>query len=65
MREAEAEPADPTVAVVCGISLTSSVPELGARDLEDHADDALPDLGGGAVNVGAAVWHASTTRAAQ
>src|SRR5262249_35243438 len=25
-------------------------PELGARDLEDHVRDALPDLGGGAVD---------------
>ena len=40
---------------VCGISVDRLGAELGARDLEDHADDALPDLGRGAVHGGAAV----------
>jgi hypothetical protein len=47
MREADADPAEPTVAVVCGM--------LGVRDLEDHADDTLTNLGSGAVHLGAAV----------
>ena len=41
--------------VVCGASVISLVPSSASRDLEDHADDALADLGAGAVHVGAAV----------
>ena len=55
MREAEAEPAEPTVAVVCGASVTSSVAELGAGHLQQHRADALADLGRGAVHDRAAV----------
>ena len=39
--------------------------ELRARDLEDHADDALTDLGGGASARSALPSARSTTRAAQ
>ena len=49
----------------CGASAHVVDAELGARDLEDHAVDALADLGGGAVDLGRAVRRASRTRAAQ
>ena len=39
-------------------------PELGARDLEDHVRDALPDLGGGAVHLGRAVGEQPHPRGA-
>ena len=53
MRDADAEPAESTVAVVCGASRDVVRAELGARDLQDHVRHALPDLGGRAVHLGA------------
>ena len=41
--------------VVLGASVMSSVPSSASRDLEDHADEALPDLDAGAMDGGAAV----------
>ena len=38
--------------------------ELRARDLEDHVRDALPDLGGGAVDLGRAVVEQAHARGA-
>ena len=64
IREADAEPAESTVAVCPGASRTSSMPELGARDLQDHAGDALPDLGRGAVHLGRAVGEQAHARGA-
>ena len=55
----------PTVAVVCGASVTSSVPSSVAGDLQDHADDALADLGGRAMHVGAAVGMQHHARGAE
>ena len=55
MRDADAEPAEPTVAVVCGASVTSSVPSSVRATWSIDADDALPDLGRGRVHGGAAV----------
>ena len=53
MRDAEAEPAEPTDAVVGGANDHVVGAELGARDLADHVRHALTDLGGGAVHLGA------------
>ena len=54
------------MAVVCGASSTRSVPSIRPRDLlQDHARDALPDLGGGAVDERAPVGTPASTRAAQ
>ena len=53
MREAEAEPAEPTVAVVAGANGDVVRAELGARDLRGSRRHALADLGGGAVHLGA------------
>ena len=53
IRDAEAEPAEPTAAVPGGASDDVVGAELGARDLEDHVGDALADLGRGAVDLGA------------
>ena len=39
-------------------------PELGARDLQDHARDALPHLGGRAVHLGRAVGEQPDARGA-
>ena len=65
MREADAEPAEPTVAVVCGASVTSSVASSRARHLQQHRADALADLGRGAVHDRAAVGAQHDARGAE
>ena len=53
MRDADAEPDEPTASVEPGASAHVVGAELGARDLEDHVRHALADLGRGAVHLGA------------
>ena len=66
MREADAEPAEPTAAVVGGARGDVVDAELGAGDLSDDVGDALADLGGGAVHLGSGRRRLeSRTRAAE
>ena len=65
MREADAEPAEPTVAVVCGRERDVVGRELAARHLEEHRADALADLGRGAVHDRAAVGPQHHARGAE
>ena len=64
MRDAEAEPADSTDAGLGGREPHVLDAELGARDLQDHAADALADLGGGAVDLRRAVGEQAHARGA-
>jgi hypothetical protein len=64
MRDADDDPAEPTLGVEPVASETSSMPELEPSHLEDDVAHALSDLGGRAVNL-AEPSSASTTRAVQ
>ena len=64
IREADAEPAEPTRRGRARREHDVVGAELGARDLQDHVRHALADLGGGAVDLGASRRRRRTTRAA-
>ena len=63
MREAEAEPADPTEAVSDGARVHVLDPELRAGNLEHDVRDALADLGAGAVHLGTVAGQHHARRA--